>query len=126
MSALLGILLNPRVLGLIAVVGVLTAGYFHYTGLRSDLEAAREDAVATRTNAEIAIAAAENNAEALRRAEEAHRRTLAVLQELEEERDDLADVSSQAEADILTASPEDNPTVPGVLEQLRQNRFGGN
>ena len=125
MSALLSLLLNPRVLAILAVGAVVTFGWLHYSGLKSDLASAQEDLVAARAAAQVAIDAAETNAEALRRAEEEHRRTLAVMQELEEELDDLADISSQAEADILTAAPEDNPAVPGVLEQLRQNRFGG-
>ena len=125
MSALLGLLLNPRVLGFLAAAGLVTFAVLHYTGLRSDLATAIEDVAAARASAEIAIGAAEGNADALARAQAEHRRTLEVIADLEEELADWRDVSTEAEAEIHQAAPEDNPPVPGVLETLRQRRFGG-
>ena len=118
-------LLNPRVLSAIAVTAVLTFAYLHYIGLVSDLTRSREDLVSARANAEIAISAANGNAEQLRKAQAEHRFTVAIIEGLQDELAGYGAISSAAEAEIRQSPQEMNPPVAPVLEQLRARRFGG-
>lgn len=99
--------------------------WLHYRGLVNDLATAEDNLISARANAAIAIDAANTNGEQLRKTQEQHRLTVTIMEDLQEELADYADASSAAEAEIRKASPEMNPPVPGVLEQLRKRRFGG-
>lgn len=117
-------LLNLRVLAVLAIVAVMTAGYMHYTGLKADLQAAVEDAASARANAELAISAAEANAYQLAQEKKAHRRTIAILEDLQEELGDLEEEARREDAKILSSPPEANGPVPPVLGDFLLRRFG--
>lgn len=125
MSALLAILLNPRVLLAIVVAGAITVGWLHYQGLVSDLETARQDLASARANLEIAIGVAEHNAEAARQADEDRRRTVAELEAAQEQLAAATAASREAEAEVRTAPAERDGSVAPLLDDLRLKRFGG-
>lgn len=129
MSALAGIalkwLLDPRVLGALAVAGVVGLGWWHYTGLRDDLATARTELAAAKTAMEAAVSIAEQNAQQLEKAEAQHRAALTAMEEAYTELIAATDAAREAEADVRSApESEDGPVAP-LLDDLRKNRFGG-
>lgn len=125
MTAVLSLLLNPRVLGVIAVVAVLAGGYWHYTALRADLADAREAAADARAQADRAIAIAEDNAAQLEKEREAHRAVVAALEDLHEELSDLTEEARREDEIILSSPPEADGPMPPVLGDYLLRRFGG-
>lgn len=100
-------LLNPRVLGVLAIVAVIGFGWLHYTGLRSDLAEAQHELASAREEA--------------RRYKEG----MAVLEEAYEQLYASKAAAREAEAAVRSAPAADDGPVAPLLEDLRQRRFGG-
>lgn len=107
MTALLALLLNPRVLGVLAVVAVLGFGWIHYSGLRADLAEARQE-----------LAAAKEQARQ-------YKEGMAALEEAYAQLSASKQAAREAEAEVRTAPESDNGPVGPLLENLRKRRFGG-
>jgi len=125
MSFILRLLLDPRILCAILAAGGLALGWWHYTGLKSDLVEARRELVDAKAAMQAAVAIAENNAEQLARAEAQQRAVLTAMEEAYEALAAAADAARDAEAGVHAAPEADDGPVAPLLEQLRQNRFGG-
>lgn len=118
-------LLDPRVLGALPVAGVVAFGWWHYTGLKSDLDAARTELATAKFAMEQAISIAENNAEQLAKATVQHRATLEAMEEAFDDLTAILDEARHEDAQILSAPAEDNGPVPPVLGDFLLRRFGG-
>jgi uncharacterized protein HemX len=129
MGALAGFLLkwllDPRVLGALAVAVVIWLGWSHYTGLRDDLDAARTELAASKVALDQAVTLAENNAAQLEKATEQHKAALTAMEEAFADLTTILDEAQQEDAKILSAPAEDNGPVPPVLGDFLLRRFGG-
>ena len=125
MNAVLGILLNPRVLAGILLACLIAAGWLNYRGLVSDLEAARQDLASARASLEVALSVAEQNAEAARQADEDRRRVVAELEAAHEQLAAAAAANREAEAEVRAAPDDRDGPVAPLLDDLRLKRFGG-
>lgn len=125
MTFLLRLLAEPRVIAVVLVAAALGLGWWHYTGLRSDLATARADLVAAQAEMRAAIEIANQNVEQLRRAEAQHRASIAALEDAYESLTAVREQARRAEQDVIAApAGRDGPVAP-ILEDLRINRFGG-
>lgn len=124
MSALLSLLLNPRVVAVLAACALVAFGWSHYTGLRDDLRDARQDAVAARAAADIAIDAAENNAAAAAKADEDRRRVVAALEQAQAEFDAMRDTSRLEEQEIIAAPDDKDGPVSELAHDWQRRRYG--
>jgi hypothetical protein len=79
MTALLGVLLHPRVLAKAGVLAVIWLGWSHYTGLRDDLAAARQGLATAVIERDKALDLADQNRAAFEREQEAKRAAVFAL-----------------------------------------------
>lgn len=131
-SKLLGFVLEPRVLAVLLVTGAIGLGWWHYTGLRSDLVTAKADLVAAKADLEIvraqmvaAVEIANNNAEQVKKLEAQQRAVIAAIEQAHEEMTRITDAARTEDEEILSAPPEAGGPVPDVLADHLLRRFGG-
>ena len=123
MSLLFRILAEPRILAVLLVAGAVGLGWWHYTGLKSDLATAQADLANARAQMVAAVELAQGNAEQLRRAEQQHKAALDALEQAYEEMTRIADEARAEDQEILSAPPEANGPVPPVLRDFLLRRF---
>jgi hypothetical protein len=112
-ARLLGLLLDPRIIGVVAFSLLLFAGWSHYTGLKSDLATARIETAAATSRAIAAKKLANDNAAELARAQEQHRAAIAALEDANARLAASAHASREVEGAVRVA-PEshDGPVAP--------------
>jgi hypothetical protein len=127
MSALslriIGILLDPRILGALAAAGLVVGIYLHYTGLRDDLATARSDLASMTTRAETAEQLANRNAAAALKADIDRRAAISALESAQTALKENSVRSRDAESTVRSAPDSDDGPVAPLLEDLRQRRF---
>ncbi len=107
MNALLALILNPRVLGVLAVLAAVGFGWLHYTGLRTELIETRQELANAREEARQ------------------YKEGMAALEEAYEQLSASKTAAREAEAAVRSAPDSDNGPVAPLLEDVRQRRFGG-
>ena len=120
---ILAALLDPRLLGGLAVAGLLWAGWSHYTGMRDDLVSARSDLAAVTTRAENAEHLANRNAAAALKADIDRRAAVSALEAAQAALRENSSRSRDAETEIRSAPESDDGPVAPILETLRARRF---
>ena len=125
MIAFLRILLEPRVVAVLLVGGAVALGWWHYTGLKTDLATAQSDLADAKVQMKTAVDAAKENAEQVKKLEAQQRAVIAAIEEASEEIAKITDAARAAEQDIIAAPEADDGPVAPLLEDLRRKRFGG-
>lgn len=99
--------------------------YLHYRSLEADLAAAQADLATTKANLNIALDAAKVNLNALQQAEDEHRATLAILNDVHATMAATTSLNRALELEISASDASMDGDVAPVLESLRKTKFGG-
>jgi len=135
MMGLVRFFLDPRVLAVLPVLlvaGAVGLGWWHYTGLKSDLATTQADLATAKADLEVAraqmraaVEIAQGNAEQVKKLEPQQRAVIAAIEQAHEEIAKIADEARAAEQEIVAAPEEHDGPVAPLLEDLRRKRFGG-
>lgn len=112
------------ILGLL-IAAILIGGWLYISHLKSRL--AETDAQLALANAQlqITIDVANSNAEAVKQADAEHKRTLALLNEVQTSLNETSILNRELEREIASTMPENDGPVAPVLENLRKRKFAG-
>jgi Tfp pilus assembly protein PilO len=124
-SLIIRILAEPRVIAVLLVTAAVALGWWHYSGLKSDLATARTELAAAQEQMRTAIEIANNNVAELRRAEEQHRAAIDALESAFEKLSAVQERAREAEQEVIAAPDDADAPVAPLLEDLRIKRFGG-
>lgn len=116
---------NIRIMLGISLAAILIGGWLYISHLKSKL--AESDAQLVLANAQLKITAdvANANAEAVIKADAEHKRTLALLNQVQTSLQETAVLNRELEREIASGDAgADGPVAP-VLENLRKRKFAG-
>ena len=121
----MSILSNLRLILVLALTAALVGGWLYIRDLKSKL--AETDAQLMLANAQLklTIDVANSNAEAVKKADAEHKRTLALLNEVQTSLQETSLLNRELEREIASTTPENDGPVAPVLEQLRKRKFAG-
>lgn len=104
---------------------IIGAFYFHYTSMKANLAEEKSKVVQLEAELEETIAIANDNAEQLVKAEEQHVKSIEALENAQELTLKNIKNNEIARNALNSASEEDDGSVSTLLQNLRQQRFGG-
>ncbi|MDH0123317.1 hypothetical protein ABE562_04965 [Brucella intermedia] len=116
---------NLRLILVLALTAALVGGWLYIRDLKSKL--AESDAQLALANAQLklTIDVANSNAEAVKQADAEHKRTLALLNQVQTSLQETAVLNRELEREIASGDAgADGPVAP-VLENLRKRKFAG-
>lgn len=119
------LLSNLRLILAIMLAAILIGGWLYISHLKSKL--AETDAQLALANAQLKITVdvANANAEAVKQADVEHKRTLALLNQVQTSLQETAVLNRELEREIASGDAgADGPVAP-VLENLRKRKFAG-
>jgi len=119
------LLSNLRLILVLALATILLGGWLYIRDLKSKL--AESDAQLALANAQLklTIDVANSNAEALKQADAEHKKTLALLNQVQTSLQETAVLNRELERELAsTDAGADGPVAP-VLENLRKRKFAG-
>ncbi len=119
------LLSNLRLILVLALATILLGGWLYIRDLKSKL--AESDAQLALANAQLklTIDVANSNAEAVKHADAEHKRTLALLNQVQTSLQETAVLNRELELEISSGvAGADGPVAP-VLEALRKRKFAG-
>jgi len=121
----MSILSNLRLILVLALTAALVGGWLYIRDLKSKL--AETDAQLMLANAQLklTIDVANSNAEAVKKADAEHKRTLALLNEVQTSLQETSLLNRELEREIASTTPENDGPVAPVLENLRKRKFTG-
>jgi hypothetical protein len=121
----MSIISNIRLVLTIALSAIIIGGWLYIGNLKSKL--AESDAQLALANAQLklTIDVANSNAEAVKQADVEHKRTLALLNDVQTSLNETAVLNRELEREIALTSPENDGPVAPVLENLRKRKFAG-
>ena len=119
------ILSNLRLILGLSLAALIIGGWLYITHLKTKL--AESDAQLALANAQIklTIDVANSNAEAVKQADAQHKRTLALLNDVQTSLNETAILNRELEREIASTTPENDGSVAPVLENLRKRKFAG-
>ncbi|SPL65054.1 hypothetical protein [Ochrobactrum soli] len=121
----MSILSNIRLILGLLLAAILIVGWIYISHLKSKL--AESDAQLTLANAQLKLTVdvANSNAEAVKMADAEHKRTLALLNEVQTSLNETSLLNRELDREIASTTPENDGPVAPVLENLRKRKFAG-
>ncbi|MGQ5718835.1 hypothetical protein [Pseudochrobactrum asaccharolyticum] len=116
---------NLRIILTISAAAVLTGGWLYIGMLKSQIEKKDVELAAAAAALQSAVDTANMNADAVKKADAEHKRTLALLNQVQTSLSETSLLNRELEREIASTAADLDGEVAPVLENLRKRKFAG-
>ncbi len=116
---------NIRIILGLLLAAILLGGWLYISHLKSKLAESDAQLVLANAQLKITVDVANANADAVKQADAEHKRTLALLNEVQTSLNETSVLNRELEREIASTTPENDGPVAPVLENLRKKKFAG-
>ena len=116
---------NIKTILAISGIALLLICWFYISLLKSQIETKTAENLKLKNDLEISVSIANANAEAVKKADLEHKKTLEILNQVNTSLQETTYLNRALEQEILMMDEEHNAPVANVLENLRLKKFKG-